>query len=98
MTTSACGRSLTAGRARHHERQRIQECSLTKNNIPTRITLREKAKLRAEGGELVDYLQCCRSANGRHDFNPDARQRYMNVFSQHRHSRRGGSPCCSGMQ
>ena len=29
--------------AHHHERQRIQKCSLKKNNIPTRITLRGKA-------------------------------------------------------
>ena len=38
----ACG--LTAGRAHHHERQRIRECSLTKNNILTRITLLGKAR------------------------------------------------------
>lgn len=62
------------------------KCSLTKNDILARIALREEARwqkdwekgdrlreeLRAEGCELIDNLQCWRTADGRHGFYPDA--------------------------
>ena len=81
-TTSACGRSLTAGRAPSSGETAIPKVFPDQEQHPYTFhaagesTLskgdRLREEFRAEGGELIDNLQCWRSANGRHDFNPDA--------------------------
>ena len=57
-----------------------KKCSLTKNDIPARIALREEARWQGKGGstprevdrELIDNLRRRRTADGRQGFYPSA--------------------------